>query len=111
MKFHKSYRYKLSARIYVRCKNCVWWVKYDAKNYSIFGLRKFMMFYGVKLFDFIQFDYYRGDMFVVTIFNESVLEPNYPVIEPPNFFNSEKAKNCKREDFVIERGTVEYEKR
>lgn len=71
----------------------------------IFGLRKFMMYYGVKLFNFILFDYCGDEIFDVTIFKESAIECSYPSTDPRTVVWTELLKD----QSIIESGNVEYD--
>lgn len=92
------------------CNKCVWRVKYNSGEMMIYGVRKFMNFYGVKPFSFVQFDYYGDSMFVVSIFEENAVECVYPQSDPRIFFKMEESKYKYKKDLMIKRGTIEYEK-
>lgn len=108
--YHKEFGCNISSAILIKCQNCVWRAKYSAEAIKIWGLRRFMIFYGVDLFNLVQFDYYGDDIFFVTIFKETGIESKYPVISPLNFFESEEGKEWKKRRLIPEHGNMDYEK-
>lgn len=58
-------------------------------------------------FNLPQFDYYGDDMSIVTIFNDSATECNYPKTDPPIFFETVDFKKFRVEDFMIEFSSME----
>lgn len=65
----------------------------------------------MKTFSLILFDYYGDSIFCASIFNENVVECEYPVIGPEKFF---KMKDCLRADNACDidlHGTTKYDKR
>lgn len=47
-----------------------------------------MVYYGVHLCSFVQFNYYKDDIFLVKIFEESGIESKHPDINPVKYFKS-----------------------
>lgn len=68
-----------------------------------------MIFYGVKLFNIVQFDYYGDNIFIATIFKENGIESKYPVTDPKKYFLTEESRRWKKEDYIIQQGTMQYE--
>lgn len=86
--FHEAYRSNFCSQILLKCNKYVWCVKYNAEQMTIYGLQRFMLYYGVRTCSFIQFDYYGESMFIVSIFSEYAIECEYPEIAPPENFLS-----------------------
>lgn len=53
------------------CKKVLWCVEYDLEWKKICSLDRFMKYYGLKIFNHVQFDYLGEGVFVIRIFKET----------------------------------------
>lgn len=105
--FVHSFGAMLPIRIGLSCRNIMWVVKYDLQQREIIGLSKFMRYYGMKIFNMAQLDYYGEGLFVVSLFKDTALELNYPVGMPKDLNMSKEWEEQNRDDYVVRAGTFQ----
>ncbi|KAL1803070.1 hypothetical protein ACET3Z_031717 [Daucus carota] len=106
--FVHSFGAMLPIRIGLSCRNVMWVVKYDLQQREIIGLSKFMRYYGMKIFNMAQLDYYGEGLFVVSLFKDTALELNYPVGMPKDLNMSKEWEEQNRDDYVVRAGWREF---
>lgn len=69
-----------------------------------------MRFYGLKIFNLVQLDYYGEGVFLVTLFKDNIIEYNY-LIGNPNYLNiSKEWEDLNKDNYVLHTGTLQSEK-
>ena len=101
---------QVSSSVIVKCGNIAWKAKIENESSVIFGLRRFMRFFEVKLWNLVQFDYYGNNLFIVHIFKDNAVESKYPKIDPEEFFKNENMNSWREEQYVIDFLSMEYQK-
>lgn len=61
-----------------------------------------MKYYEIKMYNVVQFDYYGGDEFDVTIFKDTRIEINYPQMTESEFLKSEKFLQWKKDEYIVD---------
>ncbi|KAK1378495.1 hypothetical protein POM88_025239 [Heracleum sosnowskyi] len=100
----------LTSRVIVKCDRFVWEAKFDKDTKKIYGLRRFMRFYQIKLYNLVQFDYYRDCLFLVKIFKNTAVECDYRKQDPEEFFRNEDLNSWRKEHYITDCLSLEYEK-
>lgn len=108
--FHDEFGEHLSSKLIIRCKKLIWKGNFDDEMKEIYGLMNFMRFYGIKIYNLVQFDYYGNDLFVVKIFKDTALEINYPEEDPEEFFKKECNHYWRKEQYLFDSLSLEYQK-
>lgn len=101
---------KLPYYLHLKCNNLMWVAKYDKGRKKMYDLRDFMIYYGLKLYSVILFDYYGDGDFIIKCYNHRATEIIYPTIDPFEFFKTDKAKSLKKAEFIYERDSLEVAK-
>lgn len=110
-KFNNEFGIHMPRTIFIKCKNCVWRAKYKREIKKISGLKRFLIYYRVELFNLLQFDFYGDGIFIVSVFKEHGIESKYPTIHPASFLETEEGKNWRKDNFITNRSSIEYDKR
>lgn len=92
------------------CKTVLWCVYCDIERRELHGLNRFMKFYGVKIFNLVQFDYLGDGLFVVRLFKETAFESNYPTDKAEDIELSKEWEALNRSQYVLDTRTLEGEK-
>ncbi|KAL1811215.1 hypothetical protein ACET3Z_021280 [Daucus carota] len=100
----------LPSWIGLSCNNILWVINYDLQKRQIYGIGKFVRFYRLRIFNMAQLDYCGEGLFVVTLFNDTALETNYPVGNPHNLVMDKEWEEQNRNDYVVRTGTFQLER-
>ncbi|KAL1816402.1 hypothetical protein ACET3Z_018976 [Daucus carota] len=92
------------------CKTVLWCVYCDIERRELHGLNRFMKFYGVKIFNLVQFDYLGDGLFVVRLFKETAFESKYPTDKAEDIELSKEWEALNRSQYVLDTRTLEGEK-
>lgn len=99
---------KFPRRLSIYCKTLKWRARYDSEVNKICGLANFMEYYGIKIFNIVQFDYFGNGFFNVKIYKEAGIEINYPIIHPDQWFINKT--EWKDEEYMVEYGNMQFDK-
>ena len=69
-----------------------------------------MVYYGIKIFNLVKFDYHGGDSFSIEIFKDSGTECNYPTVDPIGFLKAEMGNVWKKSEYVFNSITLHVQK-
>lgn len=69
-----------------------------------------MRFYGVKIYNLLQLDYYGDNLFVVKIFKDTATECNYESKDLAEFLKIEDLEHWRKDKYVLDSLSLEYEK-
>lgn len=108
--FCEAFGFQLSTNVIIRCKKTAWKGFFDEGNKNIYGLKSFMRFYEIKIYNLIQFDYYGQNLFVVSIFRDTAIEARYPTNNAEEYLKNEDMSNWIKDQYVINMFSMEYDK-
>lgn len=108
--FINEFGMKLSSRLLIRCEMFVWKCKCDVDREIIYGMRRFIKCYDIKVYNVIQFDYYGDNVFVVKIFRNTTIECNDSIMEPAKFLENEKHFKINKDLNIIDGLSLQYQK-
>lgn len=69
-----------------------------------------MKYYEIKMYGLVQFDYCGEDEFFVKIFKNTAIQPNYRKMCPSKFLGSEKCRNWKKTEYIVDDTSLEFQK-
>lgn len=69
-----------------------------------------MKFYGVKIYNLLQFDYYGESVFVIKIFKDTAIECTYPTEKVEVYFQNAESQRWKKDQYILDSSSLEYEK-
>lgn len=99
----------LSSRVRIKCKKFEWKAKYDKDLKLLYGMRRFMKYYEIKMYGVVQFDYYGNDQFGVRVFKNYAIESNYRMMTPLQFLRSKKCRKWREDEYIIDGLSLQYQ--
>lgn len=94
----------MPSKVTVICGNSFWKAKFNDEMGILDGLRKFVIYYGIKVFCSVRFDYYGDDILTAKIFKANGLECSYPNTD------NQYLTEWEADEFVLGRSTSVFEK-
>ncbi|KAK1363550.1 hypothetical protein POM88_039111 [Heracleum sosnowskyi] len=76
----------------------------------LYGLRRFMKYYEIKMYGVVMFDYYGGNEFGVKVLKNDAVEANYRRMTPSKFVNSDNYLKWKKDDYIVDGMSLHYQK-
>lgn len=108
--FVDTFGHTLPFMIGISCKMVLWCVDCDIERKEICSLSRFMKYYGLKIFNLVQFDYLGEGLFVVRLFKETAIESKYPSDRANDVQCSKEWEALNRSHYVLDTSTLEGEK-
>ncbi|KAL1824226.1 hypothetical protein ACET3Z_011004 [Daucus carota] len=108
--FVDTFGHTLPFMIGISCKMVLWCVDCDIERKEICSLSRFMKYYGLKIFNLVQFDYLGEGLFVVRLFKETAIESKYPTDRANDVQCSKEWEALNRSHYVLDTSTLEGEK-
>ena len=108
--FVDTFGQTLPFMIGISCKMVLWCVDCDIERKEICSLSRFMKYYGLKIFNLVQFDYLGEGLFVVRLFKETAIESKYPSDRANDVQCSKEWEALNRSHYVLDTSTLEGEK-
>ena len=94
----------------ISCKNVLWCVDYDLQQNQICSLNRFKKYYGLKIFNMVQFDYVGEGLFIVRLFKETAFECKYPTGRANDVDYGMDWEALNRAQYLLDTSTLEFEK-